>query len=142
MLYIVHTVFPHIVAAATILCWNCKTLKNWYSFRVVVFLLCNENLNSFLTRVRKLFKGGNYMRKLGTRIDLFQSMYNDNTKGTYKARLILITLFSIITLKIFRLDKSKWKIAWLKVILMTPWCIIFPNVHDSMICNMNEIILM
>ena len=26
-------------------------------------LLCNENLNSFLTRVRKLFKGGNYSRE-------------------------------------------------------------------------------
>ena len=27
------------------------------------FLLCNEKLNSFLTRVRKLFKGGNYSRE-------------------------------------------------------------------------------
>ena len=29
----------------------------------VGFLLCNENLNGFLTRVRKLFKGGNYSRE-------------------------------------------------------------------------------
>ena len=29
-----HTVFPHIVATATILFWNCKTLKNSYSFRI------------------------------------------------------------------------------------------------------------
>ena len=27
------------------------------------FLLCNENLNSFLTRVRKLYKGGKYSRE-------------------------------------------------------------------------------
>ena len=29
----------------------------------LVFLLCNENLNSFLTRVWKLFKGGKYLRE-------------------------------------------------------------------------------
>ena len=29
----------------------------------MLFLLCNENLNSFLTRLRKLFKGGNYSRE-------------------------------------------------------------------------------
>ena len=40
-----HTVFPKIVSAETI------------------FLLWNENLNSYLTRVRKLFKGGNYSRE-------------------------------------------------------------------------------
>ena len=34
-----------------------------HAVSTLVFLLCNENLDSFLTRVRKLFKGGNYMRK-------------------------------------------------------------------------------
>ena len=29
----------------------------------LIFLLCNENLNSFLTRVLKLVKGGNYSRE-------------------------------------------------------------------------------
>ena len=32
----------------------------------IIFSLCNENLNSFLTRLRKLSKGGNYSRKYGT----------------------------------------------------------------------------
>ena len=36
-----------------------------YSFLKLVFLLCNENLNSFLTRLRKPFKGGNYSWKYG-----------------------------------------------------------------------------
>ena len=30
---------------------------------LIVFLLCNENLNSFLTRVGKVFKGGKYSRE-------------------------------------------------------------------------------
>ena len=29
----------------------------------IIFLLCNENLNSFLTRLQKLFKVGNYSRE-------------------------------------------------------------------------------
>ena len=29
------------------------------------FFLCNKNLNSFLTRLQKLFKGGNYLWKYG-----------------------------------------------------------------------------
>ena len=53
------TVFPHIIAAATILFWNFQTLKISISF-LIFFPLCNKNLNSFLTEVRKLFKGGNY----------------------------------------------------------------------------------
>ena len=43
------TVFPHIIAAATILF---GTFKPW-KFQIVsslIFLLCNKNLNSFLTR--------------------------------------------------------------------------------------------
>ena len=43
------TLFPHIVAAATILFWNDKTLKNSYSC-LISFFLCNENLNSFSLR--------------------------------------------------------------------------------------------
>ena len=31
----------------------------------IISLLCNENLNTFLTRLRKLFKGENYSRKYG-----------------------------------------------------------------------------
>ena len=40
-------------------------LKPW-KFHIVSalsFLLCNENVNSFLTRVQKLFKGGTYSRE-------------------------------------------------------------------------------
>ena len=40
-------------------------LKSW-KFCIVsssIFLLYNENLNSFLTRVRKVFKGGKYSRE-------------------------------------------------------------------------------
>ena len=51
--------------------YSCRQLfffeiVNFWKIHIVsasVFLIYNENLNSFLTRVRKLFKGGNYMRK-------------------------------------------------------------------------------
>ena len=61
-----HTVFPRIVSAKTILF---ELLKPRKSHIVSAFLLCNENLKSFLTRVRKLFKGGNIQgRKLFAKI--------------------------------------------------------------------------
>ena len=34
-----------------------------YVVVAIIFPLFNENLNSFLTRLRKLFKGGNYSRE-------------------------------------------------------------------------------
>ena len=42
-----------------------ELLKPWKSDIVsaLSFLLCNENLNSFLTRARKQFKGGNCSRE-------------------------------------------------------------------------------
>ena len=42
-----------------------ELLKPWKSHIVstLSFLLCNENLNRFFTRVRKLFKGGNYSKE-------------------------------------------------------------------------------
>ena len=48
--------------------WFCKILKNFFIVFALIILLCNENLNSmsFLTRARKLFKGGNYSQKYGT----------------------------------------------------------------------------
>ena len=52
------TIFPQIVSAETILLSICKILKI-YIVSTLVFLLCNENKNSFLTRVREIFKGGN-----------------------------------------------------------------------------------
>ena len=52
-------VFPHIIAAATILFWNFQTLK----ISSLIFPLCNKNLNSFLTDVRKLLRGGKYSRE-------------------------------------------------------------------------------
>ena len=39
-----------------------------YLFFFELLKLCNEDLNSFLTRVRKLFKGGNYSREETIRI--------------------------------------------------------------------------
>ena len=53
-------------------------VKPWkiHIVSALVFLLCNENLNSFLTRVRKLFKGGNYMRKYGIPILVFIPVAN------------------------------------------------------------------
>ena len=53
-----HTVFLRI------LCFF-EFVKSW-KFHIVsalIFLLCTENLNSFLTRVQKLFKVENYLRK-------------------------------------------------------------------------------
>ena len=48
------TVFPDMVAAATILFEMVKPLKI-HIVSALVFLLCNENLNSFFTRVGKLY---------------------------------------------------------------------------------------
>ena len=42
--------------------WICKSLKMPIVSTLIV-LLCTENLNSFLTSERKLFKGGNYSRE-------------------------------------------------------------------------------
>ena len=58
---LVTTVFPRIVSAETSLLWICKILIISGSFRIN--LRCNENLNSFLKSVWKLFNGGNYLRK-------------------------------------------------------------------------------
>ena len=38
---------------------SCK----FHIFSALLFLLCNENLNSFLNRVQKLFEGGNRSRE-------------------------------------------------------------------------------
>ena len=42
-----------------------ELLKPWkfHIFSALSFLLCNENLNSFITKVRTLFKGRNYSRE-------------------------------------------------------------------------------
>ena len=58
-----YTVFLWIVFLRKLLFF--ELLKPWKSNTVsaLSFFLCNENLNSFLTRVRKLFKGGNYSRE-------------------------------------------------------------------------------
>ena len=55
----VTTVFPHIVAAATILFWI-QLVRKLFKFS---FLLCNENLNSFLTRWGNYSRRGNYSRE-------------------------------------------------------------------------------
>ena len=55
---IISTVFPHIVAALTILFWIHKSLKI-----SLTFPLCNENLNSFLTIWGNYSRRGNYSRE-------------------------------------------------------------------------------
>ena len=45
---------------------SAETIRGNTVVVAMIFLLCNENLNSFLTRLRKLFKGGNYSRKYGS----------------------------------------------------------------------------
>jgi hypothetical protein len=55
------TVFPHIVAAATILFWI-HLVRKLFNFS---FPLCNKILNSFLTRWGNYSRRGNYMRKYG-----------------------------------------------------------------------------
>ena len=85
------TVFPHIVAAATILFWSCKTSKFSNTF-LIYFSIFNENLNSFLTRVRKLFKGGNYKRKY------FQKPFHNQsviTKVWFKMECLSARWFTI-----------------------------------------------
>ena len=54
-----NTVFPHIVAAATILFWI-HLVRKLFKFS---FPLCNENLNSFLTRWGNYSRRGNYSRE-------------------------------------------------------------------------------
>ena len=56
---IAFTVFPHIVAAATILFWT-HLVRKLFKFS---FPLCNENLNSFLTRWGNYSRRGNYSRE-------------------------------------------------------------------------------
>ena len=55
---ILNTIFPHIIAAATILFWNFQTLKisNTVFPHIVSSLEYFPPLNSFLSSVRKLFK--------------------------------------------------------------------------------------
>ena len=53
------TVFPHIVAAATILFWI-NLVRKLFKFS---FPLCNENLNSFLTRWGNYSRRGSYSRE-------------------------------------------------------------------------------
>ena len=53
------TVFPHIIAAATILFWI-HLVRKLFKFS---FPLCNENLNSFLTRWGNYSRRGNYSRE-------------------------------------------------------------------------------
>ena len=53
------TVFPHIVAAATILFWI-HLVRKLFKFS---FPLCNENLNSFLTRWGNYLRRRNYSRE-------------------------------------------------------------------------------
>ena len=57
--YKVVTVFPHIVAAATILFWIHLVRKLFK----LSFPLCNKNLNSFLTRWGNYSRRGNYSRE-------------------------------------------------------------------------------
>ena len=53
------TVFPHIVAAATILFWI-HLVRKLFKFS---FPICNENLNSFLTRRGNYSRRENYSRE-------------------------------------------------------------------------------
>ena len=57
--FVIYTVFPHIVAAATILFWI-HLLRKLFKFS---FPLCNVNLNSFLTRWGNYSRRGNYSRE-------------------------------------------------------------------------------
>ena len=58
-IFFLNTVFPHIVAAATILFWI-HLVRKLFKFS---FPLCNENLNSFLTRWGNYSRRGNYSRE-------------------------------------------------------------------------------
>ena len=51
------TVFPWIFFFEPLKCKKCKT------FVTIILPLWNENLKTFLTRLRKLFKGGKYSRE-------------------------------------------------------------------------------
>ena len=37
--------------------------RKFHIVSAIIFLLCNQNLNSFLTWLQKQFKGGNYSRE-------------------------------------------------------------------------------
>ena len=55
-LIVLHTVFPHIVSAETILFW----ILPYVLWPLITVHKCAETIQG-----RKLFKGGNYMRKYG-----------------------------------------------------------------------------
>ena len=56
----IHTVFPHIVSAETILFLNLEIQRSQYIRPKVTVHKCAETIQG-----RKLFKGGNYRRKYG-----------------------------------------------------------------------------
>ena len=51
------TVFPRIVSF-----FESLKCRKFQIVVAIIILLCDENMNSFLTRLRKLFKGGKYSR--------------------------------------------------------------------------------
>ena len=86
---ILYAVFPHIVAAATILFWNCSTVKKSYSFltRVRKLFTLRSLLNELACLIetwekgKKVFKGGKCMRKYGTSSFSCSAIHSKNIFG-------------------------------------------------------------
>ena len=74
------TVFPHIVAAATIF-FKIHLVRKLFKF---LFPLCNDNLNSFLTRWGNYSRRGNYSREetiWGNTVFFFEALVRQLFKG-------------------------------------------------------------
>ena len=64
----------------------CKKCRKFQIVVAIVFPLCNENLNTFLTRIWKLFKGRNYSPVV-EKVDIYaiQSlMHNVSSEASVK----------------------------------------------------------
>jgi hypothetical protein len=58
-----------------------------------MIFLCNENLNTFLTRLRKLFKGGKYSREETIRENTVYSTIVDQIFKKAKSNMLIGYLF-------------------------------------------------
>ena len=112
------TVFPHIVAAATILFWT-HLVRKLFKFS---FLLCNENLNSFLTRWGNYSRRGNYSREETIWGNTVYGNKSLHPKRNHTKRLLAKIYYSPqrkdnISLRLVQNACRNWAIA----LGVTPW---------------------
>ena len=96
-----------------------ETIRGNTVVSALVFLLFNENLNSFLTRVQKLFTGGNYLKKYGI-FTIFNMLSRKYSQGIQfhkilEAELRTYLLRYCFGLKLFRCASKKFLSTYLSL---------------------------